>query len=66
MVTQDVRRVSSLAPTHIAHSEAIAAYQAATTRLQALMTELGIDEDEVVAEFDAARKARRKAGNARG
>ena len=65
MVTQDVRRGGCLVPTHIERSEAIAAYRAATTRLQALMTELGIDEDEVVAEFDAARKARRKAGDAR-
>lgn len=68
MVTQDVRRVGVPAPTHIDRSETIAAYLTATTRLQALMTELGIDEDEIVAEFDAARRARRAtvAGAGRG
>ncbi|MFT4213633.1 MAG: hypothetical protein QM622_02515 [Microbacterium sp.] len=48
-------------PTRGDRAEAIAAYRAATEKLYALMAEQGIDEDEVVAEFDAARKARRKA-----
>ena len=40
---------------------AIAAYQAATQKLHALMAEQGIDEDEVLDEFDSARKARQRA-----
>ncbi len=57
-VTRHGRRIGVFIPTRSDRKETIAAYQAATERLRALMTEQGIDEDEVVAEFDAARKAR--------
>jgi len=60
-VTRHGRRVGVFIPTRGDRAEAIAAYQAATEKLHALMAEQGIHEDEVVAEFDAARKARRKA-----
>lgn len=60
-VTRHGRRVGVFIPTHGDRAEAIAAYQAATDKLRALMAEHGVDEDEVVAEFDAARKARREA-----
>ncbi|WP_446698530.1 type II toxin-antitoxin system Phd/YefM family antitoxin [Agrococcus sp. KRD186] len=60
-VTRHGRRVGVFIPTHGDRAEAIAAYQSATEKLHALMAEHGIDEDEVVAEFDAARKARRQA-----
>lgn len=59
-VTRHGRRVGVFIPTRGDRAEAIAAYQAATEGLHALMIEHGIDEDEIVAEFDAARKARRK------
>lgn len=60
-VTRHGRRVGVFIPTRGDRAEAIAAYQAATEKLRTLMAEQGIDEDEIVAEFDAARKARRKA-----
>lgn len=60
-VTRHGRRVGVFIPTRGDRAEAIAAYRAATDKLHALMAEQGIDEDEVVAEFDTARKARRKA-----
>lgn len=59
-VTRHGRRVGIFIPTRGDRGEAIAAYQAATEKLRALMAEHGIDEDEVVAEFDALRKAHRK------
>lgn len=63
-VTRHGRRVGVFIPIHGDRAEAIAAYQAATDKLHALVAEQGVDEDEVVAEFDAARKARRKAAAA--
>lgn len=60
-VTRHGRRVGVFIPTRTDRAEAIAAYQAATEKLRALMAEQGVDEDEVVAEFDAARKAHRRA-----
>ena len=63
-VTRHGRRVGVFIPTRGDRAEAIAAYQAATEKLPALMAEQGIDEDEVIAEFDTARKARRKAQRA--
>lgn len=60
-VTRHGRRIGVFIPTRSDREETIAAYQAATERLRALMDEQGIDEDEVIAEFDAARKARRAA-----
>lgn len=60
-VTRHGRRVGVYIPTQGDKSEAIAAYKAATDKLQALMTDFGIDEDEVVADFDALRKSRRVA-----
>lgn len=63
-VTRHGRRVGVFIPTRGDRAEAIAAYQAATEKLHALMAEQGIDEDEVIAEFDTARKARRKAQRA--
>ena len=38
----------------------IAAYSEAAKKASALLEQLGMTEDEVVAEFDAMRKARRK------
>lgn len=63
-VTRHGRRVGVFIPTHGDRAEEIAAYRAATEKLHELMAAQGIDEDEVVAEFDAARKARRKAAAA--
>ena len=60
-VTRHGRRVGVFIPTRGDRAEAIATYQAATKRLHELMAEQGVDEDEIVAEFDAARKERRKA-----
>lgn len=60
-VTRHGRRIGVFIPTRSDREETIAAYQAATERLRALMVEQGIEEDEVVAEFDTARKARRAA-----
>lgn len=60
-VTRHGRRVGVFIPTRGNRAEAIAAYQTAMDKLHALMAEQGIDEDEVVAEFDTMRKARRKA-----
>ena len=60
-VTRHGRRVGVFIPTHGDRAEAIAVFQTATEKLQALMAEHGIDVEEVVAEFDAARKAGRKA-----
>lgn len=59
-VTRHGRRVGVFIPTHGDRAEAIAAYQAATEKLRALMAEQGVEEDELVAEFDTARKALRK------
>ncbi|MFV0433978.1 MAG: type II toxin-antitoxin system prevent-host-death family antitoxin [Leucobacter sp.] len=61
-VTRHGRRIGVFIPTRSDRDEALAAYQAATQRLRALMEEHGIDEDEIVAEFDAARKAQRRTG----
>jgi len=60
-VTRHGRRVGVFIPTHGDRAEAIAAYRSATDKLHALIAEQGINEDEVVAEFDEARKARRAA-----
>ncbi|WP_406708258.1 type II toxin-antitoxin system prevent-host-death family antitoxin [Tessaracoccus caeni] len=59
-VTRHGRRVGVFIPTHGDREEAVAAYQAASGRLRALMAEHGADEDEIVAEFDKARRAARK------
>lgn len=59
-VTRHGRRVGVFIPIHGDRAEAIAAYQAATDKLHELMATQGVDEDEVVAEFDAARRGRRK------
>lgn len=59
-VTRHGRRVGVFIPTRGDRAEAIAAYRAATESFHALMEEQGIDEDDVVAEFDAVRKARRR------
>lgn len=63
-VTRHGRRVGVFIPTRGDRAEAIAAYRAATDKLHALMVEHGIDEDDVVAEFDAMRKAQREAAAA--
>ena len=63
-VTRHGRRVGVFIPTRGDQAEAIATYQAATTKLHALMAEQGIDEDEVVAEFNIARKAMRESTDA--
>ena len=60
-VTRHGRRIGVFIPTRSDREETIAAYQAATERLRALMVEQGIDEDRVVAECDTVRKARRAA-----
>lgn len=59
-VTRHGRRVGVFIPTHGDRAEAITAYRAATDRLHALMAEQGVDEGEVVEEFDALRSAGRK------
>lgn len=59
-VTRHGRRVGIFIPTHGDRAEAIAAYQSAAGKLQALLTEHGVDEDEIVAEFDAVRRTHRR------
>lgn len=59
-VTRHGRRVGIFIPTRGDRVEEIAAYRSASLQLQALLDEHGIDEDEVVAEFDALRKAAHK------
>jgi antitoxin (DNA-binding transcriptional repressor) of toxin-antitoxin stability system len=59
-ITRHERQVGVFIPTRSAkrdRSEVIAAYKAATDKLQAEMAALGLDEDEIVAEFDRRRKA---------
>ena len=60
-VTRHGRRVGVFIPTHGDRAEAIAAYQEATEKLRELMAEHQIDEDEIVGEFDAVRRAHRSA-----
>ncbi len=60
-VTRHGRRVGVFIPTRGDRADAIATYRAATEKLHTLMVDQGIDEDEVVAEFDAARRVRRQA-----
>jgi prevent-host-death family protein len=55
-VTRHGRRVGVFIPTKGDRDEAIAAYRSATDKLQALLAEHGIDEDEVVAEFQRVRR----------
>jgi prevent-host-death family protein len=59
-VTRHGRRVGVFIPTHADRAEEIAAYKAATDKLQALLSEQGVDEDALVAEFDALRKTDRE------
>ena len=59
-VTRHGRRVGVFIPTRGDQSEAIATYRTASSKLQALLADAGIDEDELVAEFDEIRKAARK------
>jgi prevent-host-death family protein len=63
-VTRHGRRVGVFVPARDDHAEAIAAYQAAVGKLQALMEQSGVGEDELVAEFDAARRAAREEARA--
>lgn len=58
-VTRHGRRVGIFIPARGDRAEAIAAYQSATDKLHALMSEQSINEDEILTEFDAARKTRR-------
>ncbi len=58
-VTRHGRRVGVFIPTRDDRTEAIAAYREATEKLQSMMREQGIDEDAVVAEFDAVRRSQR-------
>ena len=56
-VTRHGHPVGVFIPTRGDRTEVIAAYETATKRLHKLMAEYGIDEDEIIAEFDAARKS---------
>lgn len=40
------------------------AYAAAAKKANDLLVEMGLDEDEIVTEFDARRKAKRNTGSA--
>jgi antitoxin (DNA-binding transcriptional repressor) of toxin-antitoxin stability system len=62
VVTRHGRRVGVFVPTRGDRAEAIAAYRAAVDEAHALVAAHGLDEEELVAEFDAARKRSRKAG----
>jgi len=59
-ITRHGRRIGIFIPTRSDRVEAIEAYRAATEKLHALMAKQDIDEDEVVAEFNATRNARRE------
>ena len=63
-VTRHGRRVGVFVPARDDRAEAIAAYQAAAGKLQALMEQSGVGEGELVAEFDAARRAAREEARA--
>jgi antitoxin (DNA-binding transcriptional repressor) of toxin-antitoxin stability system len=60
-VTRHGRRVGVFIPTHGDRAEAILSYKVATEQLHALMAEQGVGEDDIVADFDAIRKARHNA-----
>lgn len=63
-VTRHGRQVGVFIPTRGDRAEAVAAYRAAAQKLHALMVELSVNEDEMVAEFDTARRAARVADRA--
>lgn len=58
-VTRHGRTVGLFIPVHQDRKAEVAAYVEAATKANALLTELGMTEDDAVAEFDAQRKAKR-------
>lgn len=60
-VTRHGRPVGVFIPARGDRAAAVATYQEATRKLHELLAERGIDEDAIVAEFDAERQARREA-----
>ncbi|MBN9139240.1 type II toxin-antitoxin system Phd/YefM family antitoxin [Leifsonia sp. H3M29-4] len=59
-VTRHGQTVGLFIPVRRDRKAEIAAYSEAAKKASALLEQLGMTEDEVVAEFDAMRKARRK------
>lgn len=62
-VTRHGQTVGLFIPVRRDRAAEIAAYSEAAKKASALLEQLGVTEDEVVAEFDAARKAHRKSGH---
>lgn len=59
-VTRHGQTVGLFIPVHRAGRAEIAAYSEAVKKASALLEQIGMTEDEAVAEFDAKRKAHRK------
>lgn len=59
-VTRHGQTVGLFIPVHRDRKAEIAAYSEAAKKASALLEKLGMSEDEIVAEFDTMRKARRK------
>lgn len=61
-VTRHGQTVGLFIPVHRDRKAEVAAYSEAAKKASALLAELGMTEDEAVAEFDALRKAHRAEG----
>ncbi len=61
-VTRHGQTVGLFIPVHRDRDAEITAYAEAAKKASALLAQLGMTEDEAVAEFDALRKAEREAG----
>ncbi|MCI2266973.1 type II toxin-antitoxin system Phd/YefM family antitoxin [Sediminivirga luteola] len=59
-VTRHGHTVGLFIPVRPDRKAEVGAYAEAVKKANALLAELGVDEDEVVAEFDTARKAKQK------
>lgn len=60
-ITRHGQTVGLFIPVRPDRKAAIEAYAAAAKKANDLLVEMGLDEDEIVAEFDARRKAKRDA-----
>lgn len=60
-VTRHGHTVGLFIPVHRDRKAEIAAYSEAARKASALLAQIGMSEDEVVAEFDAARRAQQRA-----
>lgn len=63
-VTRHGQAVGLFIPVRPDRQAAVEAYAAAARKANELLVEMGLDEDEVLSEFDARRKAKRTVGPA--